>query len=138
MHEFLAQFESRPVIFDGAMGSMIQRAGLTDDDFGGYPGVGEMLNLARSDVIESIHRTYLEAGADIIITNTFNASAIVLAEHDLADRAREINAAAVRIAPEVATRVSWEAMAANLFRAVTNGRPVYSAMPAAKSVGNSG
>lgn len=102
MKDFWAQFGSRPVIFDGAMGSMIQRVGLSDDDYGGYPGVGEMLNIARPDVIESIHKTYFEAGADVIITNTFNASPIVLAEHGLADRAGEINAVAVRIAREVA------------------------------------
>ena len=58
---------------DGAMGTMLQRANLTADDFGGeqYEGCNENLNITRPDVIEKIHRKYLEAGADIIETNTF-------------------------------------------------------------------
>ena len=61
---------------DGAMGTMLQNANLTADDFGGeqLEGCNENLNITRPDVIESIHREYLEAGADIIETNTFGGT----------------------------------------------------------------
>ncbi len=96
------QLEKKILILDGAMGTMIQQADLTEEDFGGeaLDGCNEMLNLTRPDVIRSIHEQYLEAGADIIETNTFGAASVVLAEYDLQDRAVEINAAAVRLAKE--------------------------------------
>ena len=89
---------------DGAMGTMLQMAELTADDFGGeqYEGCNEYLNITRPDVIESIHREYLEAGADIIETNTFGGAAIVLDEYGLGDKAYEIN----KIAAEMARRAA--------------------------------
>ena len=64
------------LVLDGAMGTMLQNANLTPDDFGGdeYDGCNENLNLTRPDVIAGIHRAYFEAGADIVSTNTFGAS----------------------------------------------------------------
>jgi 5-methyltetrahydrofolate--homocysteine methyltransferase len=90
----------RILVLDGAMGTMIQAAGLGAADFGGdrYDGCNEHLNLTRPDVIRSIHAAYLDAGADCLSTNTFGCAPYVLAEYGLADRAHEITLAAARIA----------------------------------------
>ena len=94
----------RILVLDGAMGTMIQAASLTADDFGGaeYEGCNEYLNLTRPDVIRKVHEAYLEAGADVISTNTFGCAPYVLAEYALAERAHEITLAAARLAREVA------------------------------------
>lgn len=100
--------EKRILIMDGAMGTMIQQADLRPEDFGGeeLDGCNEMLVLTRPDVIRSIHEQYLEAGADLIETNTFGGASIVLAEYDIPEKAREINLAAARIARQAADRFS--------------------------------
>ncbi|MGZ9584168.1 methionine synthase [Paenibacillus marinisediminis] len=105
LHERL---QERILILDGAMGTMIQQANLSPDDFGGdhLDGCNEMLVLTRPDVIRGIHDEYFAAGADIIETNTFGATSIVLAEYDLQDRAREINLAAAKLAVESARAYS--------------------------------
>lgn len=92
----------RILILDGAMGTMIQQANLTADDFGSddLDGCNELLVLTRPDVILGIHEAYLEAGSDIIETNTFGSTAVVLAEYDIPEKAREINLAAARLARE--------------------------------------
>lgn len=84
--------KSRILILDGAMGTMIQQANLTAEDFGGeeLDGCNELLVLTRPDVISGIHEAYLEAGADIIETNTFGSTAVVLSEYDIPEKAREI------------------------------------------------
>ncbi|HEX5813938.1 MAG TPA: homocysteine S-methyltransferase family protein, partial [Methylomirabilota bacterium] len=94
----------RILVLDGAMGTMIQAAGLTAADFGGdrYDGCNEHLSLTRPDVIRSIHAAYLEAGADCISTNTFGCAPYVLAEYDLAERVHDITLAAARLAREAA------------------------------------
>jgi 5-methyltetrahydrofolate--homocysteine methyltransferase len=94
----------RILVLDGAMGTMIQAAALGPDDFGGaeYEGCNEFLNLTRPDVIRGIHAAYLDAGADLISTNTFGCAPYVLAEYGLAERAHEITLAAARIAREAA------------------------------------
>lgn len=99
---FREQLSRKILILDGAMGTMLQQANLTADDFGGeaYDGCNELLNLTRPDVIRSIHEKYLEAGADIVETNTFGATSVVLAEYDVADKDLEINIAAARLAKE--------------------------------------
>jgi 5-methyltetrahydrofolate--homocysteine methyltransferase len=103
--------DERIVILDGAMGTMLQRHGLTPEDFGGVQreGCNEVLCLTRPDVICAIHAAYLEAGADIIETNTFGATPVVLAEYGLADQAEQINLAAARLAREVADRYGTQA-----------------------------
>lgn len=100
--------EKRILILDGAMGTMIQQVDLTAEDFGGeeLEGCNEMLVLTRPEIIRSIHEQYLEAGADLIETNTFGGASIVLAEYDIPERAREINLAAARIAREAADKYS--------------------------------
>ncbi len=87
---------------------MIQAARLGPDDFGGpqYEGCNEYLNLTRPDLIKSIYEGYLQAGSDIIETNTFNATPLVLAEYDLADRALEIATASARMAKAAAAKFS--------------------------------
>ncbi|MGX6446063.1 methionine synthase [Neobacillus sp. K501] len=94
------QLKKRILIMDGAMGTMLQRANLTAEDFGGeaLDGCNENLNLTAPAVIASIHREYLEAGADIIETNTFGATSIVLDEYQLGYKAYEINKIAAQIA----------------------------------------
>jgi 5-methyltetrahydrofolate--homocysteine methyltransferase len=94
----------RIVVLDGAMGTMIQAAGLGAQDFGGaqYDGCNEYLNLTRPDVIRAVHAAYLDAGADLISTNTFGCAPYVLGEYALAERAHEITLAAARLAREVA------------------------------------
>ncbi|MDE3838966.1 methionine synthase [Bacillus methanolicus] len=105
---FTDQLNKRILIMDGAMGTMLQQANLTADDFGGelYDGCNEHLNLTAPEVIESIHTEYLKAGADIIETNTFGATSIVLSEYQLEHKAYEINKAAARIARKAADRFS--------------------------------
>ncbi|TYP72550.1 methionine synthase [Paenibacillus methanolicus] len=98
----------RILILDGAMGTMIQQRDLSDADFGGeeLEGCNEMLVLTRPDVIQDIHEAYLEAGADILETNTFGAASVVLAEYDIPEKAREINLAAASIARKAADKFS--------------------------------
>jgi len=92
----------RIVVLDGAMGTMLQAAGLGADDFGGaaLEGCNEHLNLTRPDVVRGVHRAYVEAGADCISTNTFGCAPYVLGEYGLADRAFEICQVAARLARE--------------------------------------
>ncbi|PLR77900.1 methionine synthase [Bacillus sp. V3-13] len=106
--KFSDLLKERILIMDGAMGTMLQRAGLSAEDFGGeqYDGCNEYLNLTVPDVIEQIHEQYLEAGADIIETNTFGATSLVLDEYQLGHRAYEINKAAAQIAKKAADRAS--------------------------------
>lgn len=94
----------RILVIDGAMGTAIQSFDLGPDDFGGaeYEGCNEHLVLTRPDVIEAIHRGHLDAGADIIETDTFGSTAIVLAEYDLAHEARRLNLAAAALARRAA------------------------------------
>src|SRR5262249_35592691 len=99
--------QKRIVVFDGAMGTMIQRYRLSEADYRGtrfadHPqdlkGNPNILCITRPDVITGIHEAYLESGADIIETNTFGATRIVLSEYKLDDLAYEVNVAAARLA----------------------------------------
>ena len=99
----------RPVIvFDGAMGTNLQVQNLTAEDFGGpeYEGCNEYLVITHPQAVETVHRGFLEAGADVIETDTFGGTSIVLAEYDLADRAYELNKAAAVLAKRVANEYS--------------------------------
>lgn len=101
------QIKERILVLDGAMGTMIQQYNLTESDFRGerfreiqgqLKGNNDLLCLTRPDVIEEIHRRYLEAGADIIETNTFNATRVSMADYHMQAYCREINLEAARLA----------------------------------------
>lgn len=102
------QLNKRILIMDGAMGTMLQQEALTAKDFGGeeYEGCNEILNLTAPDVIEKIHLEYLRAGADIIETNTFGATSLVLDEYDLGSKAYEINVVAAKLARKACDQIS--------------------------------
>lgn len=106
---------SRILILDGAMGTEIQKLNLNEDDFRGnlfknynkeLKGNNDILVLTQPDIIKNIHRTYLEAGADIIETNSFNATSVSMSDYGLEGYVSEINRCAVRIAKEVASEFS--------------------------------
>ena len=92
--------KERVLVLDGAMGTYLQDLPLTAEDFGGpdQEGCYEHLNLTRPDVLGDIHNAYLQAGADIICTNTFGGTRIVLSEYDLEHKVHAINAEAARLA----------------------------------------
>src|SRR5438067_75497 len=101
----------RIVLLDGAMGTMIQRARLAEEDYRGerfrdWPrelrGHNDLLSLTQPQLVRDIHAQYLQAGADIIETNTFNSTAVALADYGMASLARELNRAAARLAKEAA------------------------------------
>ena len=108
INELKSQLSQRILVADGAMGTSIQGKNLGPEDFGGvdYEGCNEYLNLTRPDIISDIHRDYLAAGADILETNTFGATSVVLAEYDLACEALRINRAAAELARRVADAMS--------------------------------
>src|SRR6266404_4756587 len=105
LRELLGQ---RVLVLDGAMGTMLQQRNLTAADFGGaaLEGCNEVLVRTRPDVVLEIHRKYLEAGADIIETNTFGSTPLVLAEYGLGDRAREISRRAAELASQAVGQFS--------------------------------
>ncbi|MDG4797412.1 methionine synthase [Micromonospora sp. WMMD1082] len=92
----------RILIADGAMGTMLQAADLTLDDFDGLEGCNEILNVTRPEVVRGVHEAYLAAGADCVETNTFGANLANLAEYDIQHRIRELSEAGARIAREAA------------------------------------
>ncbi|WP_435825220.1 methionine synthase [Micromonospora zamorensis] len=96
----------RILIADGAMGTMLQAADLTLDDFDGLEGCNEILNVTRPDVVRGVHDAYLAAGADCVETNTFGANLANLAEYDIPQRIRELSEAGARIAREAADAAS--------------------------------
>ena len=99
-HALLQAFDERVLVMDGATGTAMQRLDLTAEDFGGpdLEGCNEALNLTRPDAVLALHDTYLRAGADVVETNTFGATPLVLAEYDLAGHAFGINRAAAALA----------------------------------------
>ena len=103
--------KERILLLDGAMGTMIQAYGLQEGDFRGerfaghgceLKGNNDLLSLTQPDIIKGIHTAFLDAGADIICTNTFNSTAIAMADYDLADRAFELNRTGAVLAREAA------------------------------------
>jgi len=116
--EALAElFERRIVLLDGAMGSMIQKLGLADDDYAGarfasHPialkGCSDILCLTQPKAIEDIHYQYFRAGADIVETNSFTATSIALADYELTHLVRELNLAAAHVAVAARDRAMAE------------------------------
>jgi len=101
---YLKELDRRVLIFDGAMGTMLQVKGLTAADFGGakYLGCNDYLVLSSPQTIAGIHNEYLEAGADVLETDSFRANRLTLADYDLAAKTNEINVAAAQIARKAA------------------------------------
>jgi 5-methyltetrahydrofolate--homocysteine methyltransferase len=115
--ELAEQMRQRILLLDGAMGTIIQTRGLTESDYRGgeFAGHGkdlrlnnEVLNLSQPQIIEEVHRAYLDAGADIIETNTFNGNAISMAEYGLENRAADLSRAGAQIARRAADRYAAE------------------------------
>ncbi|GHT65037.1 methionine synthase [Bacteroidia bacterium] len=103
--------KDRILILDGAMGTMIQQYNLTEEDYRGIQfadfqrplkGNNDLLSITQPAIIKTIHTQYLEAGADIIETNTFNANRISMADYGMTDYVRELNRASVRLVREAA------------------------------------
>src|SRR3989440_11533698 len=113
MKSFLDTVRERVVVYDGAMGTQIQERNPSLDDFWGKENCSEVLVLSRPDIIKDIHAAYFKAGADVVETNTFGGTRIVLGEFDLADKVHEINKRAAELAREVARDFS------------TSGKPRY-------------
>src|SRR5690348_8542051 len=101
---YLDALSTRVVVFDGAMGTSIQRFNLSAADFGGKAGCNDFLVLSKPDVIEEIHQSFLEAGADVLETCTFQATRRRLTEWGLGERTYELNYEAARLARRVAER----------------------------------
>src|SRR6476661_9747373 len=81
--DLLRTLSERVVVADGAMGTMLQAAGLTLDDFEGHEGCNEILNVTRPDVVRDVHDAYFQVGADAVETNTFGANLANLAEYGI-------------------------------------------------------
>src|SRR6266852_1933455 len=109
MSNFLQLVKERVVIYDGAMGTNIQKRNPTLDDYWGKENCSEVLVLSRPDIIRDIHADFFRVGCDVVETNTFGATRTVLAEFGLHDRVAEINLAAVKLAKEVAQQFSTSA-----------------------------
>jgi 5-methyltetrahydrofolate--homocysteine methyltransferase len=103
---FLTQLTDGVLVADGAMGTMLQDADPTLDDFDGHEGCNEILNVTRPDVVRGVHDAYLAAGADCVETNTFGANFGNLGEYGITERTRELSAAGAALAREVADRWS--------------------------------
>ena len=103
-----AAIGDRLLVADGAMGSMLQGIPATLDDFAGYEGCNEILNVTRPDIVREIHAGYLDAGVDCITTNTFGANLGNLGEYGIAGRIDELAEAGARIAREAADQWSDE------------------------------
>ena len=106
MTNFLQAVKNRVVVYDGAMGTNIQFRNPSVDDFWGKEGCNELLVLSRPDIIKDIHADFFKVGCDVVETDTFGATSVVLAEYDLQDKVAEINIAAAKIAKEVAQQFS--------------------------------
>src|SRR5215468_8466289 len=106
MADFLQTVKERVVIYDGAMGTNIQKRNPTLDDYWGKENCSEILALSRPDIIRDIHASFFAVDCDVVETNTFGGTGIVLGEFDLKDRVREINVAAAKLAKEVAAQFS--------------------------------
>ena len=106
MADFLQTVKERVVVYDGAMGTNIQKRNPTLDDYWGKENCSEVLVLSRPDIIREIHADFFRVGCDVVETNTFGGSSIVLGEFDLRDRVHEINVKAAQLAKEVAQQFS--------------------------------
>lgn len=117
MGSFRESLKEKILILDGAMGTMLQKRTLTEEDFRGeiflncstpLKGNNDVLSITRPDVIKDVHRAYLEAGADIIETNTFSSNKISQKDYELENYVKELNFQSIKIAKEIAQEYSTE------------------------------
>ncbi len=106
MADFLQTVRDRVVVYDGAMGTNIQKRNPTLDDYWGKENCSEVLVLSRPDIIRDIHADFFRVGCDVVETNTFGGTGLVLGEFGLRDKVREINLKAAQLAREVAEQFS--------------------------------
>jgi len=108
MPNLLDTLKERIVVFDGAMGTNLQVQNLSLDDFGGprFEGCNENLLVTRPDAVEKVHAGFLDAGCDVIETNSFNGTPVDFAEYDIADKAYDMNVLAAQLAKRVASDYS--------------------------------
>ncbi len=108
MSEYLRLLGERVLIFDGAMGTQLMALDLSAQDFGGpeYRGCNEALVLTRPDIVRNIHESYLEAGADVVETDSFTASRLKLDEYGLGERTYDVNLCAAKLAREACDKFS--------------------------------
>ncbi|MEO5930088.1 MAG: homocysteine S-methyltransferase family protein, partial [Candidatus Kapaibacterium sp.] len=116
-NRFLQLLDKKVLLFDGATGTSLQEQHLTAEDFGGpeLEGCNEYLCITRPDAVRKVHYGFLDAGADIIETNSFGSSSIVLAEYDIADKAYELSRISAELARACADEYStpeWPRMVA--------------------------
>jgi 5-methyltetrahydrofolate--homocysteine methyltransferase len=111
MNDIRKEIQNRILIIDGAMGTMIQRYKLEEKDYRGerfkdyhldLKGNNDLLSITQPQIIEAIHKQYLDAGADIIETNTFSSTTIAQADYDLQSIAYELNVASAKVARKAA------------------------------------
>ncbi|MCB0713725.1 MAG: homocysteine S-methyltransferase family protein [Ignavibacteriae bacterium] len=110
MNSFIKQLQRRVLLFDGATGTSLQNQNLSAEDFGGeeLEGCNEYLCISNPDAVRKVHYEFLQAGADIIETNSFGATSIVLGEYNIADRAYELSRLSTEIARACANEYSTE------------------------------
>jgi len=106
--KYLDALQERVLIYDGAMGTSLQAMGLTSEDFGGeqYEGCNDYLVITKPDAVERVHRSFLEAGADVLETDTFRSNRLTLVDFGLEEKVIEINQAAASLARRIADEFS--------------------------------
>src|SRR5262245_58469715 len=105
-HTLRQALHDRVVVADGGMGTMLQAAGPSLDDFEGHEGCNEVLNVTGPDIVRNVHEAYFAAGVDCVETNTFGANLGNLGEYGITERIEELSEAGARIACEVAAELS--------------------------------
>ena len=102
--KYLDALEKKVLVFDGAMGTSLQKQNLTAEHFGGeqYNGCNDFLVISYPEAVETVHRSFLEVGVDVLETDTFRSNRITMAEYKLQDRVIEINDTAASLARQLA------------------------------------
>ena len=119
MSQFLDLLKEKIIIFDGAMGVSLQGMNLSIDDWGGpnFENCSENLLYTRPDAVEKVHTSFLDIGCDVIETNSFGGSEVVLAEFGIADKAYDVNKKAAALAKRLAWRCPRQSNHIHRYRA---------------------